>query len=243
MRCGATAKVVGFAVTAALAPLGDGAPQGGSHILTGAVAEAGPDHVIVVANQGRTDVSCWGGLLSHGASVRGIRGVIAHGACRDLDQARELGFPVYAKATTPVTARGRLQQVCTNEPIRIGSVSVHPGDLMLADSTGVVVVPHDQVHSVLHAALALMAREGTIAHEVRAGRSLPHAMLDSRSGRNRNTLMTATTPRPEPVSRLRALPTAATSDALDVLGKPGSLRGISPPANGFRAVGPAFTVR
>ena len=87
-------KVAGFAVTVELEPLsgqpgtGPGArpgpDDGGAHILTGAIAGAGPDDVIVVANGGRTDVSSWGGIVSAGAAVRSVRGVITDGACRDM---------------------------------------------------------------------------------------------------------------------------------------------------------------
>ncbi|MGI8985709.1 MAG: RraA family protein [Nocardioidaceae bacterium] len=94
-------KVVGFAATIQLAPLA-GEARAASHIATKAVAAAGSTDVLVVANGGRGDVSCWGGLLSLGASRRGIRGVIVDGACRDVDEARELGFPVFARATTPL---------------------------------------------------------------------------------------------------------------------------------------------
>lgn len=86
-------KVAGFAVTVELEPLSaqPNAEQGGAHILTGAIAEAGPDDVIVVANGGRTDVSSWGGIVNVGAAVRSVRGVITDGACRDMARARDFG--------------------------------------------------------------------------------------------------------------------------------------------------------
>ncbi len=83
-------KVAGFAVTVELEPLSDqlggqpSAGHGGAHILTGVIAGAGPENVIVVANGGRTDVSSWGGIVSTGAAVRGVQGVITDGACRDV---------------------------------------------------------------------------------------------------------------------------------------------------------------
>jgi len=74
------------------------------------MCSAGSDDVIVVANGGRTDVSSWGGIVSVGAAMRSVRGVITDGACRDVAQAREFGFAVFARAQVPVTARGRLRQ-------------------------------------------------------------------------------------------------------------------------------------
>jgi regulator of RNase E activity RraA len=179
-------KVAGFAVTVELEPLSGrpgaqpGTEHGGAHILTGAIAGAGPDDVIVVANGGRTDVSSWGGIVSVGAAMRSVRGVITDGACRDVGQARELGFPVFARAQVPVTARGRLRQKSAGEPIVIGEVTVRPGDVVMADEGGVVSVPRERAAEVLDAAQRLAGRESAIEAEVRAGVPLPQAMRDAR---------------------------------------------------------------
>lgn len=173
-----TPKVTGFARTIELEPLTG--EHGGAHILTSAVAEAGAEDVIVVANGGRTDVSSWGGIVSVGASVRGVRGVVTDGACRDVGQAHELGFPVFARAQVPVTARGRLRQKSSGAPVALGEVTVHPGDVVLADRDGVVVVPRERVAEVLREARRLADREAAIEAEVRAGVPLPQAMRDAR---------------------------------------------------------------
>ncbi len=172
-------KVVGFAVTVQLAPLVGGALSG-SHIATTAVAAAGPTNVLVVANAGRIDVSCWGGLLSLGASRRGIRGVVVNGACRDVGEARGLAFPVFARATTPRTARGRLRQVSIGGSVVVSEVTVTSGDVVIADETGVAIVPRDRAGEVLSAARRLVDREHAIAEEVRAGLPLPLAMREAR---------------------------------------------------------------
>jgi regulator of RNase E activity RraA len=93
-------KIAGFAATVELAPLTG--EHDGAHILTDAIAEAGPEDVMVIANGGRTDVSSWGGIVSVGAAMRSIRGVVTDGACRDVDHARDLGFPVFARAQVPM---------------------------------------------------------------------------------------------------------------------------------------------
>jgi regulator of RNase E activity RraA len=175
-------KVAGFAVTVELEPLSSqpGAEHGGAHILTSAIAGAGPDDVIVVANGGRTDVSSWGGIVSVGAVMRSIRGVITDGACRDVGQARELGFPVFARAQVPASARGRLRQKSAGEPILVGDVTIRPGDVVMADEDGVVVVPRERATEVLDAAQRLAERETAIEAEVRAGVPLPQAMRDAR---------------------------------------------------------------
>jgi regulator of RNase E activity RraA len=171
--------IVGLAATVELEPVANGLTEG-AHIASSAVAQAGPTEVLVVANQGRTDVSCWGGLLSLGASLRGVRGVIADGACRDVGEACDLGFPVFARGRIPVTACGRLQQRATGVPVQVAAREVAPGDVVVADETGVVFVPRDRAIEVLADAEALARREQAIAADLRAGVPLPLAMRDSR---------------------------------------------------------------
>jgi regulator of RNase E activity RraA len=125
-------------------------------------------------------VSSWGGIVSVGAAVRSVRGVITDGACRDMGQARDIGFPVFARAQVPVTARGRLQHKSVGEPILVGGVTVRPGDVVMADEGGVVVVPRERATEVFDAARRLAGREAAIEAEVRAGVLLPQAMRDAR---------------------------------------------------------------
>lgn len=172
------AAIVGFAVTVGLEPHADG--PAGAHIGTTAIETATGEDVIVVDNQGRTDVSCWGGILSLGAAQRGVRGVVVDGVCRDVAEARELGFPVFSRGAIPATARGRLQQRSTGEPVEIAGLTVHQGDVIVGDETGLVVVPRDRAAEVAELATAIVARERAIADEVRAGARLSHAMHDAR---------------------------------------------------------------
>ncbi|MER5184196.1 4-carboxy-4-hydroxy-2-oxoadipate aldolase/oxaloacetate decarboxylase [Streptomyces sp. NPDC002896] len=172
------AAVVGFAVTVGLEPRIDG--PAGAHIAATAIETADDQSVIVVDNQGRTDVSCWGGILSLGAARRGARGVVADGVCRDVAEARELGFPVFSRGAVPATARGRLQQRSTGEPVTVAGLTVEQGDVVVADETGLVVVPRERAEEVAEIATAIVAREQAIADEVRAGAPLSHAMHDAR---------------------------------------------------------------
>lgn len=172
------AAVVGFAVTVGLEPRTEG--PAGAHIATVAVESADDLSVIVVDNQGRTDVSCWGGILSLGAARRGVRGVVADGVCRDVAEARELDFPVFSRGAVPATARGRLQQRSTGEPVTVAGLTVAPGDVVVADETGLVVVPRARAEEVAEIADTIVARERAIADEVRAGAPLSRAMHDAR---------------------------------------------------------------
>jgi regulator of RNase E activity RraA len=171
-------RVVGFAITVQLEPRETAAP--GAHIVTSAVDSADENDVIVVANDAREDVSCWGGLLSLGASLRGVRGVVADGVCRDIDESRELGFPVFSRGAIPATARNRLQQRSAREPVSIAGTTVATGDLVIADATGIAFVHAEHVPAVLERAQAIAARESAIAQDLRAGATLSLAMRDAR---------------------------------------------------------------
>lgn len=171
-------QVIGFARTAALEPREEGAP--GAHILTSVVDGAGEEDVIVIDNDGRLDVSAWGGILGLGAVARGVPLVLLDGAFRDVEENQGHGLAVYARGAVPATARGRLQQRSAGEPVRIAGRTVRERDLVFADATGFVVVPRSHLDAVADEAEAIVRREQSIAAEVRAGKSLQESMRDAR---------------------------------------------------------------
>lgn len=146
------------------------------HLGTAAVDAAHPGDVIVMAHKGRLDAAGWGGLLSLGAVKKGVAGVIVDGAVRDIDESRELDLPVFARAAVPVTARGRVLEYNWNEKVQVGNVEVSPGDLVLADGSGVVFVAAQQAERVLAAAEEIAARERAMAEGVRAGKPMAEVM-------------------------------------------------------------------
>jgi len=119
-------KVAGRAVTMKIKPVGLEKPK--QHLGTAAIVAANPGDIIVIDNGGRPDTSCWGGLLSLASKAKGISGVVIDGACRDIDESREVAFPVYARGVVPMTARGRVMQESFNQEIEFAGVQVHPGD-------------------------------------------------------------------------------------------------------------------
>jgi 4-hydroxy-4-methyl-2-oxoglutarate aldolase len=168
------AKVAGRVVTTKLgAPL-PGLPK--RHLGAGAVMAASPGDVIVVEHRGRIDVSGWGGLLSRGALRRGVAAVLVDGACRDIDESRTLGLPVFARAAVPVTARGRIAEHSCQEPITFGAVAVKPGDLVIADGSGIVFVDQTRAQDILSTAEDIYAREQRMAEAIDAGRAIGEVM-------------------------------------------------------------------
>jgi regulator of RNase E activity RraA len=149
------------------------------HIATPLVAQGEAGDVVVIDNKGRTDVSCWGGLLAEAAVQRGLAGVIVDGACRDVQESEEAGLPLFARAAVPVSARGRIVQESMDEPVQVGTVSVRSGDLVIADWNGVVFVPAGRADEVLDLAERILARETAMAQAVRSGQNVAEVMHDS----------------------------------------------------------------
>jgi 4-hydroxy-4-methyl-2-oxoglutarate aldolase len=163
-------KIVGRAVTMKIKPVGlDKAKQ---HLGTLPIDAAQPGDVIVIDNGGRPDTSCWGGLLALAAKTKGISGVVIDGACRDIDESRDVGFPVYARGAVPMTARGRVMQETYNQEIEFAGVQVHPGDLVIADGSGVVIIPRSKEEEIVRAAEAVAATEARMADGIRQGMSV-----------------------------------------------------------------------
>jgi regulator of RNase E activity RraA len=170
--------VAGYVRTVLAGPRISGQPA--QHIAAAAIDAAADGDVLVIDNSGRVDVSCWGGILTLAADRRGINGVIIDGACRDISESAELGFPVFGRAVVPVSARGRIVQLAMQVPIQVAGVTVSPGDLVLADQNGVVFVQVAQAERVLSLAERIVAREVAMAGAVRAGEPVSEVMHDSR---------------------------------------------------------------
>ncbi|WP_433367997.1 RraA family protein [Streptosporangium sp. CA-115845] len=150
-----------------------------THIATPLVAVADPDDVVVIDNHGRTDVSCWGGLLAEAAVQRGVAGVIVDGACRDVQDCESVDLPLFARTAVPVSARGRIVQEDMDVPIQVRGVRVNSGDLVIADRNGVAFVARAEIGRVLDLAERIAARELAMARAVRSGRDVIDVMHDS----------------------------------------------------------------
>lgn len=162
-------RIAGRAVTMKIKP--QGLQQPTQHLGTTAIEAASPGDVIVIDNGGQPQFSCWGGLLSLSAKLKGVSGVVIDGACRDIDEARDLEFPVYSRGVVPMTARGRVMQESFNQEVEFAGVQCHPGDLVLADGSGIIIIPKEKEAEVVTAAEAVYAKEQEMAAGIRKGYS------------------------------------------------------------------------
>jgi 4-hydroxy-4-methyl-2-oxoglutarate aldolase len=178
------AKIAGRVVTMKLVDRTSANSTTTTHLGTHAIQAASAGDVIVIQH-GRLDAAGWGGILAAGAKTKGIAGVIVDGAARDIDEAREMGFPMFAREAIPSTARGRIVEESYQEPVRIGRVDVNPGDLVLADGSGVTFIAAERAEEVLESAEMIAAREAKMKEAVLAGDPIVEVM-----GRDYETMLT-----------------------------------------------------
>jgi len=160
------------------------------HLGARSIAASGDADVIVVEQRTGIDAAAWGGLLSHAARLKRIRGVIVDGPVRDIDEFQEVGLPVFSRSVTPLTARGRLHEAGFDVPIVVDGIVVEPGDFVVADGSGVVFIRAGRVQEVLPRAEEIAAREAGMVDALHAGKSVTDVMgrdyetqLDDQQGR------------------------------------------------------------
>jgi len=158
--------------------LGVGEPPPGvpRHIGTTAIEAANPGDIIVVEQRSGLNAAAWGGILSRGAKLRGVAGTIAEGPVRDVDEAREVDYPVFGRSATPSTARGRIVELANNQPIVVGDIGVKAGDYAIADSSGVVFIAAEEIDRVLASAENIAAREAAMAQALADGEPITKVM-------------------------------------------------------------------
>ena len=160
-------KVIGSAVTIKITAAGIEKTK--HHLGVEAIAAAQRGDVIAIDNRGDIYNNCWGEILSCAAKMKGASGVIIDGAARDVDICEELEFPIFARGVVPITARGRIMQEDFNCPIRLGDVQVRPGDILVGDINGVVVIPPEKIDEVLTEAEEIMEKEESMKKDILAG--------------------------------------------------------------------------
>jgi 3-hexulose-6-phosphate synthase/6-phospho-3-hexuloisomerase len=144
------------------------------------VAQAGD--VIVVDAAGETETSIWGGLMSGLCLMGGVVGAVVDGGIRDIDETRDLGFPMFSKSVVPRSTHtpysGRMEPIEVNVPIQCAGVIVNPGDLILGDEIGVVVIPLERAAETLKKARDLAAKEELARQKIKEGKTLEQLLAE-----------------------------------------------------------------
>ena len=134
-----------------------------------------PGSIIVIDNAGRADMTVWGDILTFVAAKRGIGGTVIDGMCRDVGRSLELRYPLFSRGWSMRTGKDRVQLDALNVTVSIGGARVSPGDLLLGDADGVVVVPKEKEDEVIAHAKAIDEAETRIREAVEKGMRLDEA--------------------------------------------------------------------
>ena len=162
-------SVVGPVRTAMLDPSALCAP-------VGTLEDADEGEVVVIDADGCVDEAVWGDLLSAYATKRGVEGVVTNGAIRDVSGIRDLGFPAFARELTPRGPTGSGEEAERNVPVTVGGASIQPGDILVGDETGIVVIERDAAEDVLAAAEDIAEMERSVREHIDDGGALEDAL-------------------------------------------------------------------
>ena len=143
--------IVGRAVTSLVkpAPPEQATPALSTKHSVEMIDNAKPGEVGVIVMEGTLEIAAMGNLMATAAKVRGMAGMVLDGAIRDVWDIRRMGLTVYARSISPRTAVGHYATVARNVPVECAGVTVRPGDIIVADEDGVVVVPQERAEEVL----------------------------------------------------------------------------------------------
>ncbi len=158
-------KLVGRAFTVSAPPRDNG-------IYRQAIREVRPGEVLVIHRSGDQRHASFGGLLGLAAKNRGVAGVVLDGPVTDLVELTELRLPVFARGVSALTTRRLNLGGVIGQPIRCGGVQVAPGDYVLADDDGVLIIPASQIEAVLERGLAATQREVETREYLLSGKTL-----------------------------------------------------------------------
>jgi len=142
----------------------------------GAMIDAARAGDVIVVQADGANVSTWGGMASFAAKHKGVAGLLCDGGVRDLEEIVGFEFPVFARHLTPTTGRTRLRVEAIGEPISVDGVLVRAGDMVVADGTGVVVLPADKAAEIITAAEAFDADDKAAVEDLAQGLSFSEAM-------------------------------------------------------------------
>ena len=137
-----------------------------------------PGSVIVIDNGGRLDATVWGDLMTIVAHRNGVNGTVVDGVSRDSHRAIELDYPIFARSTFMRTGKDRVTVGGINESIGVAGHRVSPGDIVLGDRDGIVVVPSTRSSEVLAATRAIADAESGIRAALMQGARLRDARRD-----------------------------------------------------------------
>ena len=163
-------KICGRAYTVHYAPYGAVKGTVGDFL-----DDVAPGQVIVIDNAGRDTCTVWGDIMAKTAKRMGIAGTVIDGVCRDIPAVLECGYPIFSKGYYMRTGKDRVYVDSVNVPVTLSDIQVRPGDIVLGDDTGVVVIPQNRAEEVADIAENIDQKEQEILALVAQGHTLKEA--------------------------------------------------------------------
>jgi len=139
------------------------------------IDEVAEGDVIVIDNDGRTDCTVWGDIMTQYAGQRGIAATVIDGVCRDVAKALGDGYRLFTMGRFMRTGKDRVEVAGVNGPVSIGTARVAARDIVVADANGVVVVPRARAHEVAEVARQIESVEASIREAIAGGKTLGEA--------------------------------------------------------------------
>lgn len=134
-----------------------------------AIKAADPGDVLLFDNQGRMELNTFGSIAAFCADRAGLNGAVCDGASRDVDDMRAQNYPLYARGPVTTTVKGRTGMAGYDIPVECSGVEVSPGDYVVADGSGVIFIPGDEVEQVLELAARFQEFEREIKQRITEG--------------------------------------------------------------------------
>lgn len=166
-----TPRMVGRAFTVRYVPA--------DPVNTGSVGDFLDDvkrgEVVVIDNGGRTYCTVWGNIMTFAAAGRGVAGTVIDGVCRDIEEVKNMHYPIFSKGKYMMTGKDRVQVEAIGEPVSISGVHVKPQDIIVGDDSGVIVVPNEVAEKVAEIVRGISNTEAAIIEDIQNGLSLREA--------------------------------------------------------------------
>jgi len=170
-------KIVGRTSTVLLARKTENSPT--VHLITPVIAKIASDDRVLVIAGGLEGISCWGDILANAAAGKQVRGTVIDGFSRDIEGSEAIGYPVYGRGVTMISARNRVVQIDSGVTISVAGVNVSEDDYVIADVCGTVFIAQAAIEQVLDLGERIARRQDAMVQAVRSGRSVVEVMHDS----------------------------------------------------------------
>ncbi|NQW11892.1 MAG: RraA family protein [Alphaproteobacteria bacterium] len=142
----------------------------------GHMIEAAEPGAVIVVDNGGAPVSTWGGMASYAAKLKGIEGLLVEGGVRDWEEQQEFRFPLFARHMVPTPGKTRIKVEAIGEPITIEGVLIRPGDLIVADGSGICVIPIERAEEILAMTQRFAADDAQAMREMDNGLTFKQAL-------------------------------------------------------------------